>query len=116
MRQISGFCTTFACLVAVLGMASMATAQPAAQEAGRILQTSGVKGGLIVHIGCGDGRLTAALRAKDSYLVHGLDKNIDSVERARKHVRSLGLYGKVSVEPWQGGYLPYADNLVSLLV
>ncbi len=48
---------------------SIATAQMGSPEqmAMRILKATGVKGGLIVHIGCGDGKLTAALRAGDSY-------------------------------------------------
>ncbi|MHC4200395.1 MAG: outer membrane protein assembly factor BamB family protein, partial [Planctomycetota bacterium] len=37
-------------------------------------------------------------------------------EEAREHIRKLGLYGKVSVERWSGGRLPYTDNLVNLLV
>ncbi len=36
-----------------------------------ILTGSGVKGGLIVHLGCGEGSFTAALRVNDRYLVHG---------------------------------------------
>ncbi|UCF14414.1 MAG: hypothetical protein JSW59_13455, partial [Phycisphaerales bacterium] len=39
----------------------------------QILDATGIRGGLIVHVGCGDGELTAALRAGDSYLVDGLD-------------------------------------------
>lgn len=87
-----------------------------AAEAGQILSLSGVRGGLIVHFGCTDGRLTAALRAGDSYLVHGLALDAASVNKARQHIQSLGLYGKVAVEPWKGGRLPYAGNLVNLLV
>lgn len=37
-----------------------------------ILKVTDVKGGLIVHVGCGDGKLTAALHASDAYLVHPL--------------------------------------------
>lgn len=85
-------------------------------EARRILDDTGVKGGLIVHIGCGDGKLTAALRADDGFLVHGLDTDADDVEQAREHIRSLKLYGKVSVETWGGDRLPYIDNLVNLVV
>ncbi|MFQ6130499.1 MAG: PQQ-binding-like beta-propeller repeat protein [Armatimonadota bacterium] len=81
-----------------------------------ILAATGVKGGLIVHLGSGDGKLTAALRANDSYLVHGLDPDPRNIERARQHLRSLGLYGKVSVEQWDQERLPYADNLVNLVV
>ncbi|MBM4082842.1 MAG: methyltransferase domain-containing protein, partial [Planctomycetes bacterium] len=82
----------------------------------QILDAAGVKGGLIVHIGCGDGKLTAALRANDSYLVHGLDTDPKNVEAARKHIASLGLYGKVTVEPWSGKGLPYIENSVNLVV
>ena len=73
-------------------------------------------GGLVVHLGCGDGKLTAALRANESYLVQGLDYDAGHVAAAREWIRSLGLYGKVSAEPWIGPRLPYVDNLVNLLV
>jgi outer membrane protein assembly factor BamB len=39
----------------------------AAETAPTILAKSGVRGGLVVHLGCGDGKLTAALRAPCSY-------------------------------------------------
>jgi len=82
----------------------------------QILDATGVQGGLIVHLGCGDGNLTAGLRASDSYLVHGLDSEANSVAAARKHIQSLGLYGNVSAEHWTGPHLPYIDNLVNLVV
>ena len=82
----------------------------------RILAETGVRGGLIVHVGCGDGRLTAALGASERYVIHGLDTSTANVEQARKHVHSLGLYGKVSVAQFDGKRLPYGDNLVNLLV
>ena len=77
---------------------------------------SGVQGGLIVHLGCGDGKLTGALRVNDRYLVHGLDRDPQKVAVARRDIQSLGLYGPVSVETWEGSSLPYADNLVNLVV
>ncbi|MCK5172216.1 MAG: class I SAM-dependent methyltransferase, partial [Planctomycetes bacterium] len=85
-------------------------------EAQRILDATGVKGGLVVHIGCGDGRLTAALRANDSYVVHGLDADSGNVAIARRYIHSQGLYGKVSVEEFAAAGLPYADDLVNLIV
>jgi len=71
---------------------SAAVAQPIAQErkAGRILDSANIKGGLIVHIGCGDGRLTAALRANDRYIVQGLDTDAGKVEKARETIVSEG--------------------------
>ena len=89
---------------------------PPPERAQRILEASGIKGGLVVHLGCGDGKLTAALCANDSYLVHGLDVDAKNVAKAREHIRSRGLHGKVSVQRWRERRLPYADNLVNLLV
>ena len=86
------------------------------QEAREILHATGVTGGLIVHVGCGDGKLTAALRAGPQYLVHGLDADEANIEKARGRIESLGLAGKVIVERWEGSRLPYVDNLVNLLV
>jgi len=100
--------TLFACL---------ASLRPAyAEDASEILSATGVQGGLVVHVGCSDGRLTAALRAGESYLVHGLDVDPANVAKAREHVRSLGVYGDVSIDRLAGPKLPYADNLVNLLV
>ncbi len=104
-------------------LTALAAGADSAQEAREILDATGVKGGLVVHVGCGDGTLTAALRASDSYLVHGLsirtrtgDADEANVEKARRHIQSLGLAGKVTVQRWAGSRLPYIDNLVNLLV
>jgi len=89
-------------------------AEPA--DARQILEATGVKGGLVVHVGCGDGRLTAELGAEQCYLVHALERDAAKVEQARDHIRSMGLYGRVSVERWAGQRLPYIENLVNLVV
>ncbi len=88
----------------------------AIEKARAVLATTGVKGGLIVHLGCGDARLTAALQANDVYLVHGLDADPRNVSSARRYVQSLGRYGDVSIDRWDGERLPYVDNLVNLIV
>ena len=84
--------------------------------AAQILKATGVRGGVIVHVGCGDGKLTAALRGGAGYLVHGLDVDAKNVAAARKHIASLGVYGPVSVDTFDGSGLPYRDNLVNLVV
>ena len=118
MKKRSRFYTAFVFLLVISCMLSVAKVYQTGQEQGanQILEATGVKGGLIVHIGCGDGKLTAALRANDSYLVHGLDADANNIEKAREHIRSLGLYGKVSVELFAGDRLPYIDNLINLIV
>jgi ubiquinone/menaquinone biosynthesis C-methylase UbiE len=95
-----------------------AAAQGAASEqlAAQIYKAAGIRGGLVVHVGCGDGRLTAQLRVSDRFLVHGLDVETQNVDAAREHIRSLGLYGQVSIDRFVDGRLPYVDNSVNLLV
>lgn len=84
--------------------------------AGEILRATGIKGGLVVHLGCGDGKLTAALRASEAFTVHGLERDPAKVRKAREYLHRQGLYGPVSVERLQAAALPYADNLVNLVV
>jgi len=87
-----------------------------ADSATDIIRDTNFKGGLIVHLGCGDGELTTALHVNDSCLVHGLDTDPGAVARARRRIAELGLYGRVSVDTLDGRGLPYADNLVNLVV
>ncbi|OGV78578.1 MAG: hypothetical protein A3K19_32075 [Lentisphaerae bacterium RIFOXYB12_FULL_65_16] len=92
-------------------------ADPAAQEFARqALAATGVRGGLIVHLGCGDGQVTAVLGEGDGVVVHGLDADAANVDKARALFRSLGIHGKVTAERWTAAALPYADNLVNLLI
>ena len=102
--------------LAVLVSVSTLGHQVVADDARQLVESSGVQGGLVVHVGCGDGKLTASLRLGGSYLVHGLDKNVDNVNKARAHVRSLDMYGPVAIDQLVGLELPYADNLVNLLI
>ncbi|MGB2821667.1 MAG: PQQ-binding-like beta-propeller repeat protein [Phycisphaerae bacterium] len=82
----------------------------------QVLAATGVRRGLIVHLGCGDGKVTAGLYAGEGQLVHGLDADAGNVARAREHIRSLGIYGPVSVDRFDAKRLPYVGGLVNLLV
>ncbi len=104
------------CFVVTLVIVTAAGSIAKGQSAKEILSQTGVKGGLVVHIGCGDGKLTAALRVNDSFIVHGLDRNPANVAAARKYIQSRGQYGEVFVEQWPGERLPYIDNTVNLVV
>jgi hypothetical protein len=86
------------------------------QQARQILAATGVDGGLVVHLSCGDGKLSAALKTSDGFLVHGLDADTKTVDAARKNIRKLGAYGGVSVDVLSSTRLPYAENMVNLLV
>lgn len=87
-----------------------------AQSATEIIQASGVKGGIVIHIGCGDGALTAGLRVNDSFLVQGLDTDSGNVQKARAALLEAGVTGAVSVVQFDGKALPYIDNLANLVV
>ncbi len=116
----SGKAVTGALVVALMCAADHSLSQESnasSQELARqILADAGVKGGLVVHLGCCDGKLAAAFHASDSYLVHGLDTDAANIANAREHIRSKGLTGAVSVDTFDGKDLPYADNLVNLVV
>ena len=138
-RKLVGVVLSVVAATAAAGGAS----SPEARQAKEILDAAGLKGGLIVQLGCGDGKLTAALHACRGgspcppslgsggmprprggagtgtcpYLVQGLDTSAEAVQQARAHIQKLGLYGPVSAERWgTAPSLPYTDNLVNLLV
>jgi len=108
-RFHAGIVVFVSCVAAALAAAHADPARP-------ILEAAGSASGLIVHLGSGDGRLTAALCQGENTLVHGLDTDADRVALAREHIREMGLYGPVSVDRFDGKRLPYADNLINLLV
>ncbi len=113
---MTGRWTTWGAWLALVALLASGVALAGAPTAAQILEATGVQGGLIVHVGCGDGRLTAALHASGSYLVHGLDSDPAKVSKARERFRSLGLPGTVTADLWSHNTLPYADNLVRLVV
>ena len=100
-------------VILALAACSPAVAQQSAEE---ILKASGIEGGLIVQLGCGSGKLTAALGAGGSFIVQGLDTDPATVQKARQKIRSLGIGGKVSADSFDGRRLPYVDSLVNLVV
>jgi outer membrane protein assembly factor BamB len=85
-------------------------------QAKSILEKSGIQGGLIIHVNCGDGTLTEALKVNDSFLVQGLDPNMDNIRRAREYISSKEKYGPISIDQLIGNYLPYKDNMVNMIV
>jgi len=81
-----------------------------------VVQQSGVKGGIVVHLGCGDGQETALLASDNNCLVHGLDLDADSIRKAKAFLRSKNLYGRVTVSRFDGSSLPYGNQMINLLV
>ncbi len=122
MRSMNTLHAAFPSLRAVLVsgilsaiMTSVVLAGPA-DEAKEIASLGDFHGGLVVHIPCGDGNLTAALRLAGNCVVQGLETDPELVETARKAIQEFGDYGQVSVMYWSGNRLPYVDNLATLVV
>ncbi len=86
------------------------------EEVTDLVSESGIAGGLVVHVGSGDGRFTAALRINRRYLVQGLERDTARVARARAYLRKQGQSGGVTILHWDGKRLPYADNMVNLMI
>jgi hypothetical protein len=54
-----------------------------------IINAAGVSGGLVVHVGCGDGQLTAALRVNDRYLGQETVARIDALGHVNRKLFGL---------------------------
>lgn len=95
-----------------------------------ILTDAGFRGGLIAVVGECDAELLLALSAEppgtrvasetalspSTTLVQALVEDPEVLEPLRSAIRGAGRYGQVSARCWQGPLLPYADNMVNLLL
>ncbi len=85
-------------------------------SAAQIVEFSGAPGGICVVIGADDPQLALTLAKQGSFTVHSLFADRDGCESARRAIRARGMYGTVSADVWHGGELPYADNVINIVV
>ncbi len=74
------------------------------------------RGGFAACIECVDPRILVALGQKGTFLVDALYADPAQAAAARKLVAEKGLRSRVSVNPLPAPGLPYADDMVNLLV
>ena len=87
---------------------------PAASD---VLAATGAQAGLAVHLGSSDGRLECELVKDGTILAHGLATTAAARDAARSAIAARDVYGLASIELHPAlDRLPYADNLVNLLV
>ncbi|MDP6633956.1 MAG: PQQ-binding-like beta-propeller repeat protein [Phycisphaerae bacterium] len=98
------------------GGVDSASAAPSTDSAKAIIEASGIKGGLVVVIGCGNARLLEDLHKAGPYLIHGLDDDPAKVAAARKRLLGRNIYGPVTVSTVNDRLLPYVDSLVNMIV
>jgi outer membrane protein assembly factor BamB len=81
-----------------------------------LLSSEGVRTGLVLHIECGDGALTAALHRNGARIVHGITSDRSAVEAVRRRIRVQGVYGPVAAAHCDMKQLPYADGIANMIV
>ena len=110
--------TALACIIFFLPLHTAASVDrnSAAPRARKLLRKIGDRDGLIVHVGCDNGRLTAELCGSWPGVVQGLDTDRADVRKTRRYLRSGGLDDQAGARTWNGRRLPYVDNLVNVLV
>ncbi len=106
----------FSILPGILGLLMGSSVADDRTDPLEIIKSTKITGGLVVHLGCGDGSVTEEFLASDAFLVHGLDSSAENVTKAKRKLLKNGNYGKIAVDQLRTKALPYADNLVNLLV
>lgn len=77
---------------------------------------SACKGGVIVHVGCGNGDLLRAYGLQEEFAAIGLCGSRTAADALRSTLRAEGYGSRVLVDEWNGTNLPFVDNFVSALV
>lgn len=104
------------CLV-VCGLCGVAFGERVAPVGAGILGATRVTAGFCVHVGATDGVLEAELTNGGRMLVDGLTRDEVTTAAARATIRARGVYGLATVRTVRNfKRLPYADNMVNLLV
>ena len=81
-----------------------------------ILKHSPVKGGLLVHLGLKTSRLLLEFSKESRFVCQGLTGDPQTRQRLLKELDGKLVYGRCSVVTLNQMGLPYADNLVRILV
>jgi outer membrane protein assembly factor BamB len=122
MRRLPAVALTLAVPLLLAGAARAAPVPglAAAAAGAEVVAASGVRGGLVAHVGAGDpaawAAFTAGLRCTERYLVHGLYRDPEQLPRVYEALRPAMAEGAVSAELWTQRGLPYRDGLVNLLL
>jgi hypothetical protein len=86
------------------------------ETAAQMVRASGAPGGVIAVLGGANADLPLALGKQGSFVVQCLTADEASCAKLRTSIRAHGMYGPVSANTLDGERLPYAGNLVNILV
>jgi len=104
--------------LALLCIGGVAVAQDARTRADELLKAAGRSDGLCVLADTADAALAVAIARNSCFIVEVLHDDADTVAAMRKTIADQGLSGRVSARESasSSGRLPYAEDLVNLLV
>ena len=98
----------------LIAIITLLTLHLSAQSPSELLKKSGVTGGIVVHLGCDDAADTVNLGKNPQFCIHALTTSDPAA--ARKLIHRSGNYGRISANKLHGNKLPYADNLINILI
>ena len=81
-----------------------------------VLTAPDIRPGLLVIIGATEGASIARLRLDGKYVVHALVSDAFRLDAVRAGIRGAGMYGPVSADAHPLNELPYADDMVNVVV
>lgn len=87
-------------------------AGPAAAE---VVRESGFPGGFVAVVGAPDAALAMDVARRGGFVVHCLASDAATCDRLRREIRGAGMSGQISVGVFEGGRLPFADNLINIV-
>ncbi len=86
-------------------------------EAVTFLESAKVKGGFVVHLGCGDGKRSMEFAPTEAFKVQGWTKDANALAKARENLRLAGSFKRVSFNEWDGkSALPYATHFANAVI
>lgn len=105
-------------LIVIPALAMALSASPLrAQTADEVREATGVEAGVVAQVPATDGKLLADFAATGRVLAHGLALDRDAANKVEAAIEAAHVEGLAMVDVLsQGGRLPYADNLVNLLI
>ena len=93
--------------------------QPAADRVSSetlLSEANEIPGGFCVVAGCTNAQLAISLGDHDKFVVQALFPEASDLQQAREAIRACGVYGRVSAVLAPRQRLPYAENLINVVV
>jgi len=104
------------CAVLMQSIDAKAEEQTGGATAESLVKSSGVPGGVCVILGSADGEFAAAVSQHGCFTVQVICDDRAGLEKVRRQIDGLGVYGRVSADLGRCDELPYAENLVNIII